>query len=79
MQRYLLPPLLIALAAAPAATQEAAPAAVTEEASGTLALGALANRMTVPVSINGSAPHPFIIDTGADRSAISRQLAGSLG
>lgn len=80
MQLRLLTPLLIALAAAPAATQEtAAPAgAVAEEAAGTLALGELANRMTVPVSIDGSSPQPFIIDTGAERSVISRQLAGTL-
>lgn len=80
MQLRLLTPLLIALAAAPAATQEtAAPAAPpTDDASGTLALGAIANRMTVPVSINGSQPQPFIIDTGAERSVISRQFAGSL-
>ncbi|WP_447727450.1 aspartyl protease family protein [Sphingomonas koreensis] len=73
-------PLLIALAAAPAATQEtAAPAPpAADEASGTLALGALADRMTVPVSINGSKPQPFVIDTGAERSVISRQFAGSL-
>lgn len=85
MRHRLLTPLLIALAAAPAATQETATpagagtAAVADDASGTLALGALANRMTVPVSINGSRPHPFIIDTGAERSVVSRQLAGTLG
>lgn len=83
MQLRLLTPLLIALAAAPAATQETVPpagtAAAAEDASGTLALGALSDRMTVPVSINGSKPQPFIIDTGAERSVISRQFAGTLG
>ncbi len=80
MQLRLLTPLLIMLAAAPAATQEtAAPAASTaDDGSGTLALGALADRMTVPVSINGAKPQPFVIDTGAERSVISRQLAGTL-
>jgi predicted aspartyl protease len=88
MQLRLLTPLLIAFAAAPAATQEtaapattpAAPAAPagTDEAN-TLALGAVSDRMTVPVSINGSKPQPFIIDTGAERSVVSRQLAGNLG
>lgn len=80
MQLRLLTPLLIALAAAPAATQETAAPAIpaADDASGTLALGAIANRMTVPVSINGSQPQPFIIDTGAERSVISRQFAGSL-
>ncbi|MCW4462644.1 aspartyl protease family protein [Sphingomonas sp. BT-65] len=75
-------PLLIALAAAPAATQEtAAPlaAGAVEDGTGTLALGDVSDRMTVPVSINGAAPQPFIIDTGAERSVVSRQLAGNLG
>jgi predicted aspartyl protease len=35
-------------------------------------------RMTVPVMINGKGPFPFIIDTGADRSVISTQLADRL-
>jgi predicted aspartyl protease len=36
-------------------------------------------RMTVPVLVSGSGPYRFLVDTGADRSAISRELAGSLG
>lgn len=36
-------------------------------------------RMTVPVSINGTAAVPFIIDTGAERTVISRELADRLG
>ncbi len=72
--------LLVVFAAAPAATQEAiTPGAIADDASGTLELGALATRMTVPVSIGGAAPQPFVIDTGAERSVISRQLAGTLG
>ncbi len=35
-------------------------------------------RMTVPVSINGATAVPFIIDTGAERTVISRELAASL-
>ncbi|WP_293881711.1 aspartyl protease family protein [Sphingomonas sp.] len=38
-----------------------------------------AMRMTVPVMIDGSGPYHFIVDTGADRSVISRALADSLG
>ncbi len=34
--------------------------------------------MTVRVSIGDSAPVPFIVDTGAERTVISRQLAGVL-
>lgn len=75
-----LTPALIALCAAPAVPQQLAapPAAPTDDPSDVLALGSAASRMTVPVSIDGSAPQPFIIDSGAERSAISRQLAGVL-
>jgi predicted aspartyl protease len=37
-----------------------------------------ANRMTVPVMINGSGPYQFIVDTGASRSVISTVLADKL-
>lgn len=35
-------------------------------------------RMTVPVMVNGQGPFPFVIDTGADRTVISRSLADQL-
>lgn len=35
-------------------------------------------RMTVPVSVAGSGPYRFLIDTGAERTIISRQLASKL-
>ena len=35
-------------------------------------------RMTVPVSVAGSGPYRFLIDTGAERTIISRQLANKL-
>ncbi|HEY1143144.1 MAG TPA: aspartyl protease family protein [Sphingomicrobium sp.] len=35
-------------------------------------------RMTVPVRISGRGPYRFLIDTGADRTAISRDLAAML-
>lgn len=38
-----------------------------------------ANRMTVPVMINGQGPFQFVIDTGADRTVISSELAKRLG
>ena len=38
----------------------------------------VAERMTVPVQIAGSGPYRFIIDTGAERTVISRQLASTL-
>jgi predicted aspartyl protease len=39
----------------------------------------LALRMTVPVMVNGQGPFQFVIDTGADRTAISTELAERLG
>ena len=36
-------------------------------------------RMTVPVRVSGSGPYRFLIDTGANRTAVSRQLASRLG
>ncbi len=36
------------------------------------------DRMTVPVRVAGHGPYRFLVDTGADRTAISRQLAREL-
>lgn len=35
-------------------------------------------RMTVPVRLSGQGPYRFLVDTGADRTAVSRQVAQSL-
>ena len=35
-------------------------------------------RLTIPVMINGHGPYPFVVDTGANRSVISRELAITL-
>lgn len=35
-------------------------------------------RMTVPVSIDGRGPYPFVVDTGAERTVIARELASLL-
>lgn len=37
------------------------------------------DRMTVPVRLSGLGPYRFLVDTGADHTAISRELAGRLG
>lgn len=58
--------------AAPAAAEP--PAAVDE-----LAFTELQLRMTVPVQIAGAGPYHFLIDTGAQRSVVSHQLATRLG
>ena len=36
------------------------------------------NRMTVPVSVGGTGPYPFLVDTGAERTVISKELARRL-
>jgi predicted aspartyl protease len=36
------------------------------------------DRMTVPVSINGSITYPFVVDTGAERTVIANDLAKTL-
>ena len=37
------------------------------------------DRMTVPVKLSGTGPFQFLVDTGADRTAISSELAAKLG
>ncbi len=70
----------LALIASPVAAQEAAPDSISDHPAETVAAGEDANnRMTVPVMINGQGPFQFIVDTGADRSAISQELATKLG
>jgi predicted aspartyl protease len=44
-----------------------------------LAIGDAGSRMTVPVTIGSTGPYQFIIDTGAERTVISRELAATLG
>jgi len=36
------------------------------------------DRMTVPVRFRGAGPFDFLVDTGADRTAVSRELAQRL-
>jgi predicted aspartyl protease len=38
-----------------------------------------ARRMTVPVFIDGRGPYAFVVDTGANRTVVSRELAGACG
>ncbi|SFP86186.1 Aspartyl protease [Sphingomonas rubra] len=71
----------LALAAAhPAAAQDAlpAPAPETEVPADVLAIGAEDLRMTVPVDVGGRGVWPFVIDTGAERTVLSRELAERL-
>jgi len=43
-----------------------------------LTLGEVDSRLTVPVALGGKGSYNFIIDTGAERTSVSRELAGSL-
>ena len=82
MRRWLALPLLALLAntaqqpapALPPITDPAAPPLADQ-----LAFGDEGPRMTVPVQIAGAGPFEFVIDTGAQRTVISRELAGRLG
>ncbi|RYY23591.1 MAG: hypothetical protein EOP62_19780 [Sphingomonadales bacterium] len=42
-------------------------------------LGELDKRLTVPVAVGNHGPYNFIIDTGAERTVVSRELASLLG
>lgn len=68
---------LFAATAASATNQD--PPLSREEAAETLALINIDSRMTVPVQIAGAGPYRFVIDTGAQRTVISRELALTLG
>jgi len=59
------PPILVNLA-------ETAPPEPVESAAD------LAGRVTVPVRINGQGPFDFVIDTGANRTVVSAELAAQL-
>lgn len=62
----------VALVAAPAGAQVAPPETVVDADRDRY------TRMTVPVSIGGRGPFAFVVDTGADRTVISRELATEL-
>jgi len=69
----------LALAAGTAAQEPAAPAEPEIRITETLDLGVdRTQRMTVPVNIAGQGPYSFIVDTGAERTVISRELADRL-
>lgn len=72
--RALLQALLATVTATTSVPPETAPQ------SETLALSRdLSARMTLPAQVNGRGPYRFTIDTGADRSVVSDQLASELG
>lgn len=85
---------MLLIIAAPAATQQSAPDATPQAAASpayaapvddaasaantVMLFGQDESRMTVPVSIAGTSPQKFVVDTGAQRTVISRELAAVL-
>lgn len=72
-----MPAVALQPAAQPAPLTEATPATTASDAL--LDFGETSERMTVPVTIGAGGPYHFIVDTGAQRTVISRELAGRLG
>ncbi|MDF0543007.1 aspartyl protease family protein [Sphingobium sp. H39-3-25] len=70
---------MIALAgfvASPAAAQQEA---ADSESAVIQTIAQADSRISIPVKVNGSGPWPFVIDTGSERTVISRALASQLG
>ncbi|MBD8619242.1 aspartyl protease family protein [Sphingomonas sp. CFBP 13728] len=84
-----LAPLLLVIAAQASAQDAVSPrpnaaptpgaASAAEPDPATLLFGDDESRMTVPVTIAGAGPFPFVVDTGAQRTVIARELAATLG
>lgn len=67
------------LQAVPASVPPGSDPAPIDTAALTIALLEKNDRMTVPVQIANAGPYRFVIDTGSERTVISRELAGRLG
>lgn len=59
--------------------QQRAPVDSTTQADVVKIRRDMTDRMTVPVTVDGTGPFRFMVDTGADRSAISSAVAARLG
>jgi predicted aspartyl protease len=75
MKRVSIGVLLLALAFDGAAPAQDVPEEALSPEAVLLALERADARLTVPVAIGSSGPYKFIIDTGAERSVVSRELA----
>lgn len=71
-------PLLAQSAPGSAPPDAARPIDSAREDPAAIGIGALADRLTVPVSVDDRGPFHFIVDTGAERSVMSRELAQTL-
>lgn len=74
MERWLLIAVLALSAGRVAAQAPPVPPAADAE----LAIGELDKRMTIEVRIGGRGPWDFIVDTGAERTVVSHELAAEL-
>lgn len=77
----LIKPLMLTTAwlATSVTAQTPPPQPLPDAPAETLGIGTDRNeRMTVPVQIDGKGPYAFVVDTGAERTVISRELAGTL-
>lgn len=71
---------MIAAVAATGATVARASDPQPQDPVQTIVIGADRSlRMTVPVSVGGQGPYDFVVDTGAERTVIARELAARLG
>lgn len=67
-----------AIAADPQTLAPSVPLPITDEAGQEIAFADTATRMTVPVAIAGAGPFRFVVDTGAERTVVSHELARRL-
>lgn len=89
MRGFLLPLLLSTAIAAPVSAQnvpnvldtvrQAQQVDSTTQAEDVKLKTDVNDRMTVPVTVGGTGPFRFLVDTGADRTAISTDVAARLG
>ncbi len=70
--------LSLAAAVAALALPDQGPAAARPDLGAMVLRWDASDRLTIPVTLNGQGPFPFVIDTGADRTVISAELARSL-
>ncbi len=78
MNNHRLASVLLVSACCWAATAKAQDTAVLGPETIVDAATDRSTRMTVPVMIDGKGPYPFVVDTGADRTVVSRELADHL-
>lgn len=71
------PPVLLALSVPAAAAQE--PFLPTGATDVVKTVDDRHDRMTVPVRIGAHGPYRFLIDTGSERTVLSRQIANAIG